>query len=162
MRRTLAMVLGVVALAVLLCGCGKEGATTEKHSERKGARQTETTGPEPGGPTPRASGDATGKEQEEAQSRADCRLVLYVAKKHMSPKEAEAFSKLLTEMMRSMESLSWPEGTLRNAALGKELITKGSGQEELLSLMDELRLVSGVREVSSALANGSAESKPNQ
>jgi hypothetical protein len=38
---------------------------------------------------------------------------------------------------------------------------KGSGQEELLSLMDGLRRVSGVREVSSALANGSAESTPN-
>jgi hypothetical protein len=38
---------------------------------------------------------------------------------------------------------------------------KGSGQEDLLSLMDELRRVSGVREVSSALANGSAESKRN-
>ena len=39
---------------------------------------------------------------------------------------------------------------------------KGSRQEELLSLMDELRRVSGVREVSSAVANSSAESKPNQ
>ena len=39
---------------------------------------------------------------------------------------------------------------------------KGSRQEELLSLMDELRWVSGVREVSSALTNSSAESKPNQ
>jgi hypothetical protein len=38
---------------------------------------------------------------------------------------------------------------------------KGRRQEELLSLMDELRQVSGVREVSSALTNGSAESKPN-
>jgi putative Mg2+ transporter-C (MgtC) family protein len=41
------------------------------------------------------------------------------------------------------------------------VFAKGSGQEDLLSLMDELRRVSGVREVSSALANGSAESKPN-
>ena len=43
--------------------------------------------------------------------------MLYVANKNMSPKEAEAFSKLLTEMIGSMGSLSWPEGTLRNAAL---------------------------------------------
>ena len=41
------------------------------------------------------------------------------------------------------------------------VFAKGSGQEDLLSLMDELRRVSGVREVSSVLANGSAESKPN-
>ena len=117
-RKTLATALCIVALAVLLCGCGNEGATAEKHPERKGASQAETTGPQPSGPTPRASGAATGKEQEEeALSRADCRLVLYVAHKDMSPKEAEAFSKLLTEMVRSMESLSWPEGTLRNAAL---------------------------------------------
>ena len=42
------------------------------------------------------------------------------------------------------------------------VFAKGSRQEELLSLMDELRQVSGVREVSSALTNGSAESKPDQ
>ena len=41
------------------------------------------------------------------------------------------------------------------------VFAKGSGQEDLLSLMDELHRVSGVREVSSALTNGSAESKPN-
>ena len=41
------------------------------------------------------------------------------------------------------------------------VFAKGSGQEDLISLMDELRRVSGVREVSSVLANGSAESKPN-
>jgi len=42
------------------------------------------------------------------------------------------------------------------------VLGKGSRQEEILSLMDGLRRVSGVREVSSALANGSAESKPKQ
>jgi hypothetical protein len=42
------------------------------------------------------------------------------------------------------------------------VLGKGSRQEELLSLMDGLRRVSGVREVSSALTNGSAESKPEQ
>jgi putative Mg2+ transporter-C (MgtC) family protein len=40
------------------------------------------------------------------------------------------------------------------------VLGKGSRQEELLSLMDRLRQVSGVREVNSVLANGSAESKP--
>jgi hypothetical protein len=42
------------------------------------------------------------------------------------------------------------------------VLGKGSRQEELLSLMEGLRRVSGVREVSSAVANGSAESKPKQ
>ena len=40
------------------------------------------------------------------------------------------------------------------------VLGKGSREEELLALMDGLRRVSGVREVSSAVANGSAESKP--
>ena len=43
------------------------------------------------------------------------------------------------------------------------VLGKGSREEELLSLMDALRRVSGVREVnSSVLMNGSAESKPEQ
>jgi hypothetical protein len=42
------------------------------------------------------------------------------------------------------------------------VLGKGSREEELLSLMDGLRRVSGVREVNSALANGWTESKPNQ
>jgi hypothetical protein len=42
------------------------------------------------------------------------------------------------------------------------VLGKGSRQEELLSLMEGLRRVSGVREVSSPLANRSAESKPKQ
>jgi hypothetical protein len=42
------------------------------------------------------------------------------------------------------------------------VVGKGSREEELLSLMDGLRRVSGVREVSSVLANGSAGSKPEQ
>ena len=42
------------------------------------------------------------------------------------------------------------------------VVGKGSREEELLSLMDGLRRVSGVREVNSALANGSAGSKPEK
>ena len=42
------------------------------------------------------------------------------------------------------------------------VLGKGSRQEELLSLMERLRRVSGVREVSSALTNGSAESTPKR
>ena len=40
------------------------------------------------------------------------------------------------------------------------VLGKGSQEEELLSLVDGLRHVSGVREVNSALTNGSAETKP--
>jgi putative Mg2+ transporter-C (MgtC) family protein len=42
------------------------------------------------------------------------------------------------------------------------VLGKGSRDEELLSLMDGLRRVFGVREVNSALMNGSAEPKPKQ
>jgi len=42
------------------------------------------------------------------------------------------------------------------------VLGKGSREEELLALMDGLRRVSGVREVNSALMNGSAESKHEQ
>jgi hypothetical protein len=42
------------------------------------------------------------------------------------------------------------------------VVGKGSREEELLSLMDGLRRVSGVREVNSALANGSAGAKPER
>jgi putative Mg2+ transporter-C (MgtC) family protein len=42
------------------------------------------------------------------------------------------------------------------------VLGKGSREEELLSLMDGLRRVSGVREVNSALTNGSAQSEPEQ
>jgi hypothetical protein len=41
------------------------------------------------------------------------------------------------------------------------VLAKGSREEELLSLIDGLRRVPGVREVNSAL-NGSAEPKPEQ
>ena len=42
------------------------------------------------------------------------------------------------------------------------ILGKGSHEEELLSLVEGLRRVSGVREVNSALMNGSAESKTVQ
>jgi len=94
-------------------------AIPKKHSESEGSGQAESAAPEPNAKTHAsgsASGATPGKEQT-AQSEADCRVVLYVANKNMRPKEAEAFSKLLTEMIRSMEGLSLPEGALRNAAL---------------------------------------------
>ena len=114
-----AVMLGVVVLVTLTYGCGKTSSPAKKQGEPEGARQADTTAPEPTAPT-HASGSASGGtpgEEQAAQSEADCRLVLYVANKNMSRKEAEAFSKLLTDMIRSMESLSWPEGKLRNAAL---------------------------------------------
>src|SRR5215213_7825843 len=42
------------------------------------------------------------------------------------------------------------------------VLGKGSKEEEVLALIDGLRRVSGVREVTSALMNGSTESKPEQ
>ena len=115
MRSILAVMLGVVALTTLLHGCGQGSAPTEKQSEREGARQAETNTPEPSALT-LASGDASGKEQAE-QSEADCRLALYVADRHMSRKEAEAFWELLADMIRTMQSPSWTGGDLRNGAL---------------------------------------------
>jgi hypothetical protein len=119
MRRSLAVMLGVVTLATLLYGCGKTSSPVEKQDEREGAGQAETTAPEPTVPTHSsgsAAGGVSGKEQA-AQSEADCRLVLYVANENMSRKEAEAFSELLADMIRTMESPSWTGGDLRNAAL---------------------------------------------
>ena len=115
MRRILAVRLGVVALATLLYGCEKRSSPAEKQAEREGAGQAEPTAPETSAPT-RASGGVSGKEQA-AQSEADCRLVLYVAHEKMSRKEATAFSDLLADMIRTMETPSWTGGDLRNAAL---------------------------------------------
>jgi len=91
----------------------------KKQGEREAARQAQTTTPEPTAPT-HASGSASGStsnEEQAAQAQADCRLALYVADKNMSPKEAEAFSELLADMTRTMESPSWTGGELRNTAL---------------------------------------------
>jgi hypothetical protein len=115
MRRSLAVMLGVVTLATLLHGCGKTSSPVEKQDEREGAGQAETTAPEPTDPT-RSSGSVSGKDRA-AQSEADCRLVLYVANENLSRKEATAFSELLADMIRTMESPSWSGGDLRNAAL---------------------------------------------
>jgi hypothetical protein len=77
MRRILALMLSVVALATFLYSCGKASSPAEKQEERKGRGQAETTAPEPTAPTS-ASGGASegmsGKEQA-ARSEADCRLV---------------------------------------------------------------------------------------
>ena len=115
----LGVMVGVMVLVTLPYGCGKTSSPAKKQGERVGARQAQTTTPEPTASThsSRSASRSTSGEQQAAQSEADCRLVLYVANKNMSPKEAEAFSKLLTEMIRSMQSLSWPEGRVRNAAL---------------------------------------------
>jgi hypothetical protein len=119
MRRILAVMLSVVALATLFCGCGKTSSPAEKQEEPEGAGQAETTTSEPTAPTNAsggASGGMSGKEQA-ARSEADCRLVLYVANENMNRKEAEAFSELLDDMIRTMESPFWTRGDLRNAAL---------------------------------------------
>jgi hypothetical protein len=119
----LAATVGVVVLVTLLHGCGKPGSPAKKGGEPESTGQPETTAPQPSAKTHPSGGssssasESTSGEERAAQSEADCRLVLYVAYKNMSPKEAEAFSKLLTKMIRSMEGLSWSEGALRNAAL---------------------------------------------
>jgi hypothetical protein len=115
MRMILAVMLGVMALATLLYGCGKTSSPSEKQEKRESAGQAEKTAPEPTAPT-RASGGVSGKEQA-AQSEADCRLVIYGAQENMSRQEATAFSKLLADMIRTMETPSWTGGDLRNAAL---------------------------------------------
>jgi hypothetical protein len=119
MRRSLVVMLGVVTLATFLLGCGKTSSPAEKHDEREGAGHAETTTPEPAETTSASGGASDGMSGEEqaAQSRADCRLVLYAANENMSRKEAEAFSELLADMIRTMESPSWTGGDMRNAAL---------------------------------------------
>jgi hypothetical protein len=92
----------------------------------------EATTPRPTSPTPKGASSSTaaaasasassrggGPSEEQAKrlAEADCRLAIYVAQEKMSRKKAHAFSELLAEMIRTMEGLSWPEGTLRNAAL---------------------------------------------
>jgi hypothetical protein len=109
------VLLGVVALTMLLCGCGKGSAPAEKQNVPEGTGQAETTASEDTAPTS-APGGLSAKEQA-ARSEADCRLVLYVAHEDMSEQEAKAFSELLADMIRTMESPSWTVGDLRNAAL---------------------------------------------
>jgi hypothetical protein len=126
--RILVVIVGAMVLMSLAYGCQKMSSPAKKHSERDGSGQAQTTTPESSVKTHASSGSAAGsaaggaaggtpRKELVTQSEADCRLVLYVADKNMGRKEAEAFSKLLTEMIRSLESLSWPEGQLRNAAL---------------------------------------------
>jgi hypothetical protein len=64
-----------------------------------------------------SAGGSSGEEQAKRLAEADCRLAIYVAQEKMSRQKAHAFSELLADMLRTMEGLSWPEGTLRNAAL---------------------------------------------
>ena len=116
MMRKRVLVLGVVALATLLYGCGRGNAPAEKHHEREAARPAETTPRETTASEQPAPTRASGAERA-ARVEADCRLVLYVAKEDMTRKEAKAFSELLADMIRTMESPSWTVGDLRNAAL---------------------------------------------
>jgi putative Mg2+ transporter-C (MgtC) family protein len=53
-------------------------------------------------------------------------------------------------------------GSLAEEDDAELVLGKGSQEEEMLSLIEGLRRVSGVREVNSVLMNGSAESKPEQ
>jgi hypothetical protein len=91
----------------------------------------EATTPQATSPTPKGAsttvtaasasaslrGGGSSEEQAKQLAEADCRLAIYVAQEKMSRQKAHAFSELLADMIRTMEGLSWPEGTLRNAAL---------------------------------------------
>jgi hypothetical protein len=109
------VMLGVLALAALLFGCGKASSPGEKQDEQESAEQAETTASDTTAPT-RASGGVSSEEQA-TRSEADCRLVIYVAHENMTQQEAKAFSELLDDMIRTMGTSSWTVGDLRNAAL---------------------------------------------
>lgn len=64
-----------------------------------------------------SKGGGSSEEQAKQFSEGDCRLAIYITQEKMSRQKARAFSELLADMIRTMEGLSWPEGTLRNAAL---------------------------------------------
>jgi putative Mg2+ transporter-C (MgtC) family protein len=75
----------------------------------------------------------------------------------------------LAELRREVESSEVPlerivvrPGSSAEYDDAELILGKGSQEEELLSLVEGLRRVSGVREVNSALMNGSAESKTVQ
>jgi putative Mg2+ transporter-C (MgtC) family protein len=75
----------------------------------------------------------------------------------------------LADLRREIEASEMPleRIVLRPGSSAEEdeaelVLGKGSQEERLLSLVDSLRHVSGVREVNSALMNGSAESKPER
>jgi putative Mg2+ transporter-C (MgtC) family protein len=75
----------------------------------------------------------------------------------------------LAELRREIEASEMPleRIVVRPGSSAEEddaelVLGKGSEEARLLSLVENLRHVSGVREVNSALMNGSAESKPEQ
>ena len=80
-------------------------------------RKPATTAVAATGASASSRGRSSGEEQAKLQSEADCRLAIYVAQENMSRRKAHAFSELLADMIRTMEGPSWPEGSLRNAAL---------------------------------------------
>jgi hypothetical protein len=131
-RAHLVLVLAALAVPVILVpvGCDRASSPSEKQGERNGAGQAvqgEPTAPAPRpAPPPEPAPESTvltgapGKvsdEERAARSAADCRLAMHVAEEGMSPREADEFSKLLADMIRTMEDPSWAEGFLRNTAL---------------------------------------------
>jgi hypothetical protein len=107
-------------------------ANLESRSSSPGKTAKEATTPQATTPTPKVASSSTAaaasasasskgggpsEEQAKQMSEADCRLAIYVAQEEMNRQKAHAFSELLAEMIRTMKGLSWPEGTLRNAAL---------------------------------------------
>src|SRR5215211_5994081 len=109
---TVRVLLILAALAVLY-GCGQMSSPVKTVKEPT-TPQTAPLTPEPA--TATEAGGMSGEEQA-AQSEADCRLVIYIAEQNMSRQEANAFSELLADMIRTMENPTWSMGSLRNAAL---------------------------------------------
>jgi hypothetical protein len=107
-------------------------ANLKPHSSSPVKTAKESTTSPPTSPTPKGASSSTAaaasasassrggglsEEQAKELAKADCRLAIYIAQEKMSRQKAHAFSELLADMIRTMEALSWPEGTLRNAAL---------------------------------------------
>jgi hypothetical protein len=111
----------VLAAFAVLYGCGQAS------SPGMTVKEPTTPGIAPPMPEPTtlASGASAGAgvsagisgEEQAARAEADCRLATYVAQENMSRQEANAFSELLADMIRTMENPSWSTGSLRNAAL---------------------------------------------
>jgi putative Mg2+ transporter-C (MgtC) family protein len=92
-------------------------------------------------------------------NRKDARRVRLILKRETSL--AELRSEIEASEV-SLERIVVRPGSSAEEDDAELILGKGSQEEELLSLIEGLRCVAGVREVNSALMNGSAESKTVQ
>jgi hypothetical protein len=110
---TIVALVALPAAALSLAPGGAEGGRAQ-HTVHHDQQRTEPA-LEPTSPAGASGG--VSEEERAARAEADCRLAIHVAQENMSPQEADAFSELLADMIRTMEDPSWAEGNLRNAAL---------------------------------------------